>query len=103
MLFEVHAQNMELSDALRAYVEEKVLEPLKRIIDDPSARLEVRLRQVGHAKHGKNNEVHAHFSAPQQLRLDITETDEDMYRAVDGAHHRLLEAVRRQVEKRRSH
>ncbi|MEO0815395.1 MAG: HPF/RaiA family ribosome-associated protein, partial [Myxococcota bacterium] len=88
--------------ALRSHVAEKMLEPLKRIIDDPSAKLDVRLKALN-AKDGRNHEVHAHFSAPQHMHFDITEVDSDMYKAVDMAHHRLLEAVRRQLEKRRGH
>lgn len=103
MHFDVHGQNMDITDALRDHVADKMLEPLRRLIDDPSAKLEVRLKAHGHAKDGKNHEVHAHFSAPHDLHFDVTEKDEDMYRAVDIAHHRLLEAVRRQLEKRRDH
>ncbi|MEM6730531.1 MAG: ribosome-associated translation inhibitor RaiA [Myxococcota bacterium] len=103
MHFDVHGQNMEVSGALHQYVEEKMLEPLRRLIDDPSAKLEVRLKNLAHAKDGRHHEVHAHFSAPHQLHFDVTELDEDMYKAVDVAHHRLLEAVRRQLEKRRNH
>ncbi|MEL6340463.1 MAG: HPF/RaiA family ribosome-associated protein [Myxococcota bacterium] len=103
MHFDLHAQNMDLSDSLRDHVEQKLLTPVKRLVDDPSARLEVRLRNLGHAKDGRHHEVHAHFSAPRDIHLDITEVDEDMYRAVDVAHHRLQEALRRQLEKRRNH
>ena len=103
MHFDVHGQNMDITEALHEYVADKMLEPLKRLIDDPSAKLEVRLKALSHAKNGKNHEVHAHFSAPQQMHFDVTEIDEDMYRAVDVAHHRLVEAVRRQIEKRRGY
>ena len=95
----VKARHTKLTDALRNYVDEKITAPLARVFDDPAAKLEVRLDDYKHASGGQKEECSVHFMMPAGHEILITETDDDMYKAIDAVHARLLPQVRKERDR----
>ncbi|MEE4297258.1 MAG: ribosome-associated translation inhibitor RaiA [Wenzhouxiangella sp.] len=92
MQLEVTGQNIEVTQALRAYLEEKT-ERLERHFDNLiSGHFVLRLEKLEHSAEGtvhvggKTNALHA------------VETSEDMYAAIDG----LIDKLDRQVRRHKS-
>jgi putative sigma-54 modulation protein len=97
MQIEIAGQNIEVTQALRAYVTEK-LDRLQRHFDNLiGARVVLRLERVEHYAEatvsvgGRTNDIHADATA------------EDMYAAIDKLVDKLDRQVRRHKEKVKAH
>lgn len=91
----VKARHMNLTAALKAHAEAKLGEPVMRIFDRPAAKLEVELSQLGD-KDGETMECRVTVFMPKGRTITITEVCDNMYKAIDLAHDRLLEQVKRE-------
>ncbi|MEE8408385.1 MAG: ribosome-associated translation inhibitor RaiA [Myxococcota bacterium] len=98
----VKARHMDLTPSLKAHAEEKLGKAFMRIFDRPALKLEIELSELGKTKDGMDKECRATVSMPKGKTIVISEIADDMYKAVDLAHDRLLEQVKRQRSKRRS-
>ena len=96
----VKARHMNLTPALKAHAEKKLGESLMRIFDRPAVRLEIELGEDGKAKDGANHECRVSLSMPKGATINIHEVADDMYKAIDLAHDRLLQQVKRARGKR---
>ena len=98
----VKARHFNLTKSLRLHAEEKLGDSLMRIFDRPSAKIEIELSSIGEIKDGENKECRVQVFMPHGKAINITEIDDDMYKAIDLAHDRLLTQVKRQQSKRRN-
>ena len=73
-----------------------------RIFDRPSVKIEIELSSIGEFKDGENKECRVQVFMPHGKAINITEIDDDMYKAIDLAHDRLLTQVKRQRSKKRN-
>ena len=73
-----------------------------RIFDRPSVKIEIELSSIGEFKNGENKECRVQVFMPHGKAINITEIDDDMYKAIDLAHDRLLTQGKRQRSKRRN-
>jgi len=95
----VKARHMDLTPALRQHAEEKLGQAIMRIFDKPAAKIEIELSDIGNNRDGNNMECRVSVSIPQSKTIVITELDDDMYKAIDLAHDRLLLQIKRQRDK----
>jgi ribosomal subunit interface protein len=95
----VKARNMTLTEALRAYVDDKLVGPLRHLVDSPAAHIEVELcnwtRNEGH------KECRVHVTLPAVEPVIIHEASDDMYRAINLAEARMLVQVKRHRDRAR--
>ena len=98
----VKARHFNLTKSLRLHAQEKLGDSLKRIFDRPSAKIEIELSSIGQFSDGENKECRVQVFMPHGKAINITEIDDDMYKAIDLAHDRLLNQVKRQQSKRRN-
>ena len=98
----VKARHFNLTKSLRLHAQEKLGDSLMRILDRPSAKIEIELSSVGEFKDGENKECRVQVFMPHGKAINITEIDDDMYKAIDLAHDRLLTQVKRQRGKKRN-
>ena len=97
----IHAPNVARTPGIERYVEEQLVEPLRRIWDPESARLEVHLRDIrGGDKAGIDQECRCILRMPDGPQLVITEVSEEMRRSIHLARRRLLRRVRAWVGQR---
>lgn len=97
----VKARHMTLTPALRSFAEEKLGEAIGRIIDDPATRVEIELSDLGKVKGGPAKECRIHLSVPRGTPITICEVDDEMYKAINLAHDRLLAKLKREMGKMR--
>jgi ribosomal subunit interface protein len=96
----VKARHMTLTPALKAFAEEKLGDALARIFDRPAAKMEIELTDNGNVSTG-SKECRATVTMPHGNPITISEAHDDMYSAINLAHDRLLEQVKRERGKRR--
>jgi len=72
------------------------------MLDRPSTKIEIELSSIGEIKNGEDKECRVQVFMPHGKAINITEIDDDMYKAIDLAHDRLLTQVKRQRSKRRN-
>ena len=90
---------MDLTPSLREHAEEKLGKAIMRIFDKPAAKIEIELSDIGNNRDGNHMECRVSVSIPQSKTVVITEIDDDMYKAIDLAHDRLLLQIKRQRDK----
>jgi len=98
----VKARHMDLTPSLKEHAEQKLGKALMRIVDKPSVSVEIELNDVGNVRDGTDKECRVTVTMPRGKTINIVEVDDDMYKAIDLAHDRLLDKVKREREKRAS-
>ncbi len=96
----VKARHMNLTPALKAHAEDKLGNKLMRIFDRPAAKIEIELADLGNVSNG-TKECRATVHMPRGNPIIISEVHDDMYSAINLAHDRLLEQVKRERGRRR--
>lgn len=98
----VKARHFELTPALKAHAEDKLGKALTRIFDRPAAQIEIELSDIGNVRDGANKECRVTVFVPKGKTINIVEIDDNMYKAIDLAHDRILQQVKRERGKRRN-
>jgi len=96
----VKSRHINLTNSLRLHAQEKLGNSLMRIFDKPAAKIEIELTSLGQFKNGENQECRVQVFMPHGKAINITEIDDDMFKAIDLAHDRLLTQVKRQQDKK---
>lgn len=96
----VKARHMNLTRSLRAHAHAKLGEALMRIFYRPAARVDIELSDLGH-REGGTKECRVVVHMPGGKPVTICEYHDDLYSAINLAHDRLLEQVKRERGKRR--
>jgi ribosomal subunit interface protein len=96
----VQGKQMRISQGLRRYAEEHVLQPLRRFYDNEAAELRV---EVGrdNANRGESNECHLTLRMPGARTIQIEETTPDVHGALDVAADRLVRVAKKELGKLR--
>ncbi len=95
----VKARHMDLTDSMRSYAEEKLGDALTKIFDRPAAKIEIELSDLGKV-HDGTKECRCIVHMPGGPSITVHETHDDMYTAINMAHDRLMEQVKRARGKR---
>jgi putative sigma-54 modulation protein len=95
----VKARHMTLTPALKAHAEEKLGRSVMRVFDRPACQVEIELTDLG-AKDGDTKECRVLVFVPKGKTINITEVTDNMYKAIDLAHDRLLQQVKRERGRR---
>lgn len=102
----VSARHMEMTPPLHDYVDQKLVQAVARVLDDPAVKIHVELIDMAHAKHGVRMECNVKVSMPTPAGhgdvVVIHEADDNMYKAIDEAHRRLVLQVKRHRDKHRA-
>ena len=96
----IKARHMHLTAALRAHAEEKLGSALSKIFDRPAAKIEIELSELGHV-HGGTKECRATLWFPGGNTITICEAGDDLYSAINLAHDRMANQIKRQLGRRR--
>ena len=91
----VKGRHIALTPALKAQAEEKLGKAIMRVFDRPAAKVEIELGDLGNARDGRNKECRVTVFMPKGKTIVISEVAEDMYKAIDLAHDRLIHQIKR--------
>ena len=97
----VKGRHVNLTPSLKAHAEDKLGKAFMRIFDRPAVQLEIELGERAQTKDGVNKECRVTAFMPKGKTINIHEVADDMYKAIDLAHDRLMEQVKRQRSKKR--
>lgn len=92
--------HLSLTDSLRDYANGHLVEPIAKFVDSEAAEIDIALKDVNGPKGGVDQECRVTVRMPGFPSVNITETAESMFAAIDLARDRLVNAVKRMVEKR---
>ncbi len=99
MQFVVHGHHLDLTDSLKERCRLHIFERAEKLVDDSAARMEIVLSDQN--RHGKPDKTCAiDLRVPGAAPIHVSEVRPNMYEAIDLAADRLIEALRRTVEKR---
>ncbi|HYO56649.1 ribosome hibernation-promoting factor, HPF/YfiA family [Archangium sp.] len=93
--------HLELTDSLRDYANQHLVDPIAKYIDDEATEVEIALVDINGPKGGVDQECRVTVRMPGFAATHITATAETMFQAIDSARDRLENTIKRTVEKRR--
>jgi ribosomal subunit interface protein len=93
--------HLDLTDSLRDYANQHLVDPIARYIDDEATEVEIAMVDINGPKGGVDQECRVTVRMPGFSGIHITETAETMFQAIDALRDRLEKTVKRTVEKRR--
>jgi putative sigma-54 modulation protein len=93
--------HLSLTESLRTYATEHLVEPLSRYLEDEASEIEIALVDTNGPKGGVDKECRVTVRIPGMVAIHVTEADETLFQAIDAMRDRLRNTVQRAVEKRR--
>jgi putative sigma-54 modulation protein len=93
--------HLSLSDGLKDYVREHLVEHVERLYDDEAAEIDISLVDNNGPKGGVDKDCRVTVRLPGLSAIHVTETSETLHQAVDAVRDRLVTALKRTLEKRR--
>ena len=101
MQFVVHGHHLDLTESLKERCRLHIYERAEKLVDDSAARMEIVLSDHFGSRKGKaDKSCSIDLRVPGMPAIHVTELRPNMYEAIDLAADRLVEALRRSVEKR---
>ena len=101
MQFIVHGHHLELSESLKERCRAHILERVEKLVDDSAARLEIELSDLYGQKQSKADmRCRVDLRVPGLNSIHVDEVRPNMHEAIDIAADRLVEALRRAVERK---
>jgi putative sigma-54 modulation protein len=96
----IQGKQLKVSDGMKRYTEEHLVEPLRRFYDNEAAELRVELG-VTNRNRGEAKECHLTFRMPGSRAIQIEESTPDVYASLDAAADRLVRSAKRELGRMR--
>ncbi|AEI68668.1 ribosome hibernation-promoting factor, HPF/YfiA family [Corallococcus macrosporus] len=93
--------HLDLSDALKSYVDEHLVRHIERFADDEAAEIDISLVDTNGPKGGVDKECRVTVRLPGLSSVHVTETADSLFPAIDASRDRLEKSLKRLLEKRR--
>ncbi|HLL82001.1 MAG TPA: HPF/RaiA family ribosome-associated protein [Longimicrobium sp.] len=94
--------HLSLTERMKVYVQEHLVEAVTRFYDDEAAELNIHLVDTnGPNKGGTDKECRVTAFVPGLVPIHITEATDDIFQSIDFAKDRLVKALKREQERRR--
>lgn len=96
----IKGTHLQLTEAMKEYVNEKIGKHVERFLNHPAIIVDVELTD-SEANNGENKECRITLSIPKGKTITITEKADDLYKAIDLSKDRLARQMKREIERRR--
>jgi putative sigma-54 modulation protein len=94
--------HLSLTDGLKAYVQEHLVDHIERLCDDQEAsEIDISLVDTNGPKGGVDKECRVTVRLPGLSAIHVTETAETLHQAIDASRDRMENTLKRTLEKRR--
>lgn len=93
--------HLSLTDGLKAYVQEHLVDHIERLCDDEAAEIDISLVDTNGPKGGVDKECRVTVRLPGFSAIHVTETMETLHQAIDSSRDRLEKTLKRTLGKRR--
>ena len=97
----IQGKHLRLSQGLKSYAHDHVVEPINRFYDNEAAELRVELGDVNGSKGGVDKECHLTLHMPGARTIQIEEATPDPYASMDAASDRLVRAAKKELQRMR--
>jgi putative sigma-54 modulation protein len=97
----IQGKQLRLSQGMKRYAHEHVVEPLNRFYDNEAAELRVELGDANGSKGGADKECHLTLHMPGARTIQIEEATPDPYASMDAAADRLVRAAKKELQRMR--
>jgi ribosomal subunit interface protein len=95
--------HLTLTERMKAYVQEHLVDAVTRFYDDEAAELNVHLVDSNGPKGGTDKECRVTAFIPGLVPIHIDEATDDIFQSIDFAKDRLVKVLKREQERRREH
>lgn len=92
--------HLGLTDSLRDYMTQHLVDPIAKYIDSEAAEIDIALADTNGPKGGVDKECRVTVRMPGFSAIHINETAETLFAAIDSVRDRLVNTIKRTVEKR---
>lgn len=96
----IKGTHLQLTEAMKDYVNEKIGHHVERFLNHPAIIVDVELTD-NETNKGDDKECRVSLSIPKGKTIVITEVADDLYKAIDLAKDRLARQMKREIERRR--
>jgi ribosomal subunit interface protein len=93
--------HLSLSDGLKSYVQEHLVDHIERLYDDEAAEIDISLVDNNGPKGGVDKDCRVTVRLPGLSAIHVTETAETLHQAIDAVRDRLGNTLKRTLERRR--
>ncbi|HZI10462.1 MAG TPA: ribosome-associated translation inhibitor RaiA [Myxococcus sp.] len=93
--------HLDLTAALRAYVEEHLVSHIERYADDEASEIDISLVDTNGPKGGVDKECRVTVRMPGLSSVHVTEAADSLFAAIDAVRDRLENAIKRTLDRRR--
>lgn len=94
--------HLSLTDGLKTYVQEHLVDHIEKLCDDQEAsEIDISLVDINGPKGGIDKECRVTVRLPGLSAIHVTETAETLHGAIDMTRDRLENALKRTLERRR--
>ncbi len=94
--------HLSLTDGLKVYVQEHLVDHIERLCDDQEAsEIDISLVDTNGPKGGVVKECRVTVRLPGLSSIHVTETAETLHQAIDAARDRMENTLKRTLERRR--
>ncbi|NVJ21087.1 MULTISPECIES: ribosome hibernation-promoting factor, HPF/YfiA family [Myxococcus] len=93
--------HLTLTESMRDYLQEHLVDHIARIADDEAAEIDISLVDINGPKGGVDKECRVTVHMPSFASVHVTERAETLFPAIDAARDRLERTLRKTVDKRR--
>lgn len=99
MKVNVRGVHLSLSDSIKDHVQRHLVDPISRFFDSEAAEMEIHLRDTNGPKGGVDKECSVTVRVPHAQSIHVTETADDIYKAIDLCRDRVEKSAKRTVER----
>lgn len=94
--------HLSLSDGLKAYVQEHLVDHIEKLCDDQEAsEIDISLVDTNGPKGGVDKECRVTVRLPGLSAIHVTEAAETLHQAIDASRDRMENTLKRTLERRR--
>lgn len=94
--------HLDLTAALRSYVDEHLVGHIERYADDEASEIDISLVDTnGPSKGGVDKECRVTVRMPGLPSVHVTEASDSLFAAIDAVRDRLENAIKRTLDRRR--
>ncbi|MFP2931523.1 ribosome hibernation-promoting factor, HPF/YfiA family [Pyxidicoccus sp. 3LG] len=93
--------HLDLTDNIKAYVDEHLVGHIERFADDEAAEIDISLVDTNGPKGGMDKECRVTVRMPGFSAVHVTETADSLFPAIDASRDRLERTLKRSLERRR--
>jgi ribosomal subunit interface protein len=93
--------HLSLSDGLKAYVQEHLVDHIEKLCDDEAAEIDISLVDNNGPKGGVDKDCRVTLRLPGLSAIHVTETSETLHQAIDTVRDRMEKTLKRTLERRR--